>query len=80
MTRFNEKMIQETAYYIWKNNGCPADSSAHDWNAAIELLERKDALETARQISALYRTVSFNSKVKAETQRKKLMKSLLIKR
>lgn len=80
MTHFNEKMIQETAYYIWKNNGCPANTSAKDWNAAIELLERKDALDTARQISAMYRTVSFNSKLKAEAQRKKLMKSLLIKR
>ena len=40
MTQFDEKTIRETAYYIWKNNGCPANSSAHDWNAAIEQLEQ----------------------------------------
>ena len=43
MTQFDEKTIRETAYYIWKNNGCPANSSTHDWNAAIEQLEQRDA-------------------------------------
>ena len=41
MTQFDEKTIRETAYYIWKNNGCPANSSTHDWNAAIEQLEQR---------------------------------------
>ena len=35
---FNEDAIREAAYYIWKNAGCPANSSLHDWNAAIEQL------------------------------------------
>ena len=52
MTNFDNKMIQEAAYYIWKNNGCPSNSSAHDWQAAIDQLERQDALATA---SAIYK-------------------------
>lgn len=35
---FNEDAIREAAYYIWKNAGCPANSSLQDWNAAIEQL------------------------------------------
>ncbi len=35
---FNENAIREAAYYIWKNNGCPANTSAQDWNAAINQL------------------------------------------
>lgn len=34
----NEDAIREAAYYIWKNAGCPANSSLQDWNAAIEQL------------------------------------------
>ncbi len=52
MTNFDNKMIQEAAYYIWKNNGCPNNSSASDWQAAIDQLERQDALATA---SAIYK-------------------------
>ena len=34
----NENAIREAAYFIWKNNGCPANTSAQDWNAAINQL------------------------------------------
>lgn len=54
MSNFDNKMIQEAAYYIWKNNGCPNNTSASDWQAAIDQLERQDALATARQLSAQY--------------------------
>ena len=35
---FSEKAIAEAAYYIWQNNGCPANTSLQDWNAAINQL------------------------------------------
>ena len=37
MTQFDEKTIRETAYYIWKNNGCPANSigRAVPWKSFI---------------------------------------------
>ena len=53
MTHFDEKTIRETAYYIWKNNGCQAGTSQRDWEEAVNLLERKDALTTAGHISSL---------------------------
>lgn len=41
MYNFNEDAIREAAYYIWKNNGCPANSSLSDWDAAINQLSAK---------------------------------------
>ena len=35
---FSEDAIKEAAYYIWKNAGCPANTSLQDWNAAINQL------------------------------------------
>ena len=52
---FDNKKIQEAAYYIWKNNGCPANTSARDWQEAVEQLERQDALAMANMVSAKYR-------------------------
>lgn len=40
----NEDAIREAAYYIWKNNGCPANTSVQDWNAAINQLSAYAAL------------------------------------
>lgn len=48
MTNFNENAIREAAYYIWKNNGCPANTSAHDWNEALNQLNALSALSTAK--------------------------------
>lgn len=38
MYNFNEDAIREAAYFIWKNNGCKADTSLSDWDAAINQL------------------------------------------
>ena len=38
MYNFNEDAIREAAYYIWKNNGCKANTSLSDWDAAINQL------------------------------------------
>lgn len=38
MANLNEKAIREAAYYIWKNAGCPSNTSAQDWNAALNQL------------------------------------------
>lgn len=82
MTQFDEKTIRETAYYIWKNNGCPANSSTHDWNAAIEQLEQRDALSTAKQISSVYKAVYLASRIKADAKKKdslQLMRKIILK-
>ncbi len=79
---FDEKTIRETAYYIWKNNGCPANTSTQDWNAAIEQLEQKDALATAKQISSLYQAAFLNSLTKSKSRKKdslQLMRQIILK-
>ncbi len=43
----SESAIREAAYYIWKNNGCPANTSLSDWNAAINQLSSMAALNSA---------------------------------
>lgn len=54
MAHFDDKKIQEAAYYIWQSKGCPMNSSASDWSEAIEQLERQDALAMAGTVSSLY--------------------------
>lgn len=43
----NENAIREAAYFIWKNNGCPANTSLQDWNAAINQLTSLATLNSA---------------------------------
>ena len=43
----NENAIREAAYFIWKNNGCPANTSTQDWNAAINQLSSLAVLNKA---------------------------------
>ncbi len=54
MANFDNKKIQEAAYFIWQSKGCPMNSSASDWNEAIEQLERQDALAMASTVSSMY--------------------------
>ena len=53
MFNFNENDIQKAAYYIWKNNGCPANTSVQDWNAAINQLSAMAALKNNNNKSAV---------------------------
>lgn len=50
----NDNAIREAAYYIWQNNGCPANTSSSDWNAAIRQLSALSALnsKSSSKISA----------------------------
>lgn len=48
MKNFNEDLIRETAYFIWQNNGCPANTSLQDWNAAINLLNGQANLSSKK--------------------------------
>ena len=45
MYNFNEDAIREAAYYIWKNNGCKANTSLSDWDAAINQLASQDSFK-----------------------------------
>lgn len=45
--KFDNKAIAEAAYYIWQNNGCPANTQAQDWAAAISQLSAMSAVKSA---------------------------------
>jgi hypothetical protein len=45
MYNFNEDAIREAAYFIWKNNGCQANTSLSDWDAAINQLASQASLK-----------------------------------
>ena len=38
MNKLNEKYIQEAAYYLWQNAGCPNGQNEYFWSLAIEQL------------------------------------------
>lgn len=58
---FNDNVVREAAYYIWKNNGCPANTCSQDWNAALNQLSAMASLNSNIKASA---SKSTNSAVK----------------
>ncbi len=65
MKNLNENAIREAAYYIWKNAGCPANTSLQDWNAAIQQLSatnNKNVKTSALKTVSLKKSSSKTSK------------------
>ncbi len=66
----NEKAIKEAAYFIWKNAGCPANTSLQDWNAAIQQLtaasnnSKKSSSKTSSCKTVSLKKTSSKSKAK----------------
>lgn len=54
--KFDNKAIAEAAYYIWQNNGCPANTHAQDWAAAINQLSTMNAVKSASKRLASSKT------------------------
>ena len=57
MKKLNNEAIAEAAYYIWKNNGCPANTHAQDWAAAIKQLS-ETAKPTTRKTTVIASVIS----------------------
>ena len=76
MKNLNENTIREAAYYIWKNAGCPANTSLQDWNAAIQQLSscscnntnKTSSKNTSLKTSAL-KTVSLKKSSSASSKK-----------
>ena len=66
MSSFSEDAIREAAYYIWKNNGCPRNSSLSDWNAAIDQL----SVQSAVKLKAPQRTAAIKVLMPKKTAQK----------
>lgn len=75
MYNFNEDAIREAAYYIWKNNGCPANSSLSDWDAAINQLSNQ--LKSSRKTASV--RVLMPKSVSAKTPSLRNVKSIILK-
>ena len=61
MNKFNNQAIAEAAYYIWKNNGCPANTQIQDWNAAINQLSVMAAAKPVAKKLSSARTLAAKS-------------------
>lgn len=66
MKNLNENAIREAAYYIWKNNGCPAGTSQQDWNLAIQQLSSNKSSSLLNNASSLLKTTSSAKKAAAK--------------
>ena len=66
MYNFSEDAIREAAYYIWKNNGCPKNSSLSDWDAAINQL----SAQAATKLKAPKKTAAVKVLMPKKTTRK----------
>ncbi len=40
MIKNNEKAIQEAAYFIWQNAGCPQGQDEYFWSMAVEQISK----------------------------------------
>ena len=66
----NENAIREAAYFILQNNGCPANTSAQDWNAAINQLSSLATLNKASKKVSSCKTSSLVKKTPVKTASK----------
>ncbi len=63
----NENAIREAAYYIWKNNGCQANTSLNDWNAAIAQLNAMASLSNGSKKSTSLKSLSSSKKTSVKS-------------
>lgn len=58
MSKCCEKSIQEAAYYLWQNSGCPVGQDEYFWTLANEQYGKSSCSTTSKSCS----TTSANTK------------------
>ena len=79
MYNFNEDAIREAAYYIWKNNGCQANTSLSDWDAAISQLSAQASLKLKAPKKASSVKVLMPKKTTVKASSLRTAKSIILK-
>lgn len=79
MYNFNEDAIREAAYYIWKNNGCQANSSLSDWDAAISQLSAQTSVKLKAPKKAAAVKVLMPKKTVTKASSLRNVKSIILK-
>ncbi|MDD4556572.1 MAG: DUF2934 domain-containing protein [Alphaproteobacteria bacterium] len=71
MSKCSEKSIQEAAYYLWQNNGCPAGSDEYFWSKAVEQLSNCNCTKSSKAStsSAAKKTSTTTKKASASTSK-----------
>ncbi|MFV0626489.1 MAG: DUF2934 domain-containing protein [Alphaproteobacteria bacterium] len=71
MSKCSENSIQEAAYYLWQNNGCPAGQDEYFWSKAVEQLSNCNCSKKASTSSSSSKssTTSTTKKASASTSK-----------
>ena len=52
MIKNNEKAIQEAAYFIWQNAGCPMGQDEYFWAMAVEQINKNNSSCNSKKCSS----------------------------
>ena len=68
MIKNNEKAIQEAAYFIWQNAGCPQGQDEYFWSMAVEQINNCNKSSSSKKCSSACK--SSTSKKSSSTVKK----------
>ena len=68
MIKNNEKAIQEAAYFIWQNAGCPMGQDEYFWSMAVEQINSSKSCNSKKCSSS--KSSCKSSASKASTAKK----------
>lgn len=81
MIKNNEKAIQEAAYFIWQNAGCPQGQDEYFWSMAVEQINNCNKSSSSKKCSSSYckssasKKTSSTKKVSASAKTSSVKKS-----
>ena len=77
MIKNNEKAIQEAAYFIWQNAGCPQGQDEYFWSMAVEQINslsscsKKSCSSSSKKTSSTKKTTASTKSSTAKKTSKK---------